>query len=365
MILKTQNLKNDQRVLKEINSLTTNGANVEILVARDCDLTEQELGYKLHENKIWGGAAPKNIIIRIIGVIQFYILSILFIKKNMKSYQGFWVCDPIMFGLVYLLKLIKKDKIIIWDHHELPPTWFMKSKFLMSLFQKSYEKTDIIIHCNASRKFYLEEKLGYKHPKYYILNNYPKIENNYLNSNLEKSSTEWINQNPNFVYLQNCLQDDRNGAVIIKALLKKGFNIFHAGKINLDYLYKNEIQPDNKKLHLAGYLSFSQINTVLTQCKFTVICYKKDSLNQIYCDANRLYQAMSIGVGIIIGDNPTMVEATENYENKIIINGDGSNEDSLIKAINQISNKSISKLPLILDWELQDENFKEILAIMK
>lgn len=359
MILKTQNLRNDQRVIKEIRSLTECGANVEVFVAKDCNMTETELNKPMKEVNIIGGAAPKNIFIRILGVFDFYIKSLFYIIPKKSKINKYWICDPIMFGLVLLIKMIDFKSKIIWDHHELPPTWFLNNKFLLIFFKLAYKKADIVIHCNQSRRDYLENILNFKHGNSYIISNYPDVLGEVEEERLQEESENWINDKK-FIYLQNCLQEDRNGAVIIKALIGQGYYIYHAGKINKNYLEVNGVDPNHKQLKLGGYLSFKQINRVLKKCEFTVICYKKNSLNQIYCDANRLYQAMALGTPLIIGDNPTMIESTINYHSKIILAGDGSEIESFLNL--PIEFDSIRN-PLVYSWKVFYNDFQEIVKI--
>lgn len=353
MVLKTQSLKNDQRVLKELASFKKLGAEVDVFVAKDCDLSQSNFDYPLYETKIFGGAAPSRIIVRIIGILQFYIKAMSFIA--FKSYSVVWVCDPIMFLLVLALKKIKPELKVVWDHHELPPSWFLKNKVLMRFFKKAYRNSDIIIHANSSRKKYLENCLNIKAKESYIISNYPS---NNMNSEeiLDDEAEAWLKKSKPFIYLQNSLQENRYGYQVIRAALGSGYKIFHAGKINKDYLDKYDLYNDD--VYLAGYLSVNQINRVLKECDFTVILYKQDSLNQIYCDANRLYQSMYFGVPLIIGDNPTLVEATKKYRDCIVLKDDGR---SFKLTDDIIFNKSKYRAPLVYSWCEYDAIFIKVL----
>jgi len=61
MVLKTQSLKTDQRVLKEIRSLKKYGAQVDVFVAKNCNMTQERLGCKIYDISNLGGAATQNI----------------------------------------------------------------------------------------------------------------------------------------------------------------------------------------------------------------------------------------------------------------------------------------------------------------
>lgn len=358
MVLKTQSLKNDQRVLKEMKSLSKNGANVHVFAAKDCDCNESDIGYPLNIVNIFGGAAPKNLLKRLVGVVEFYLKCIFFLLFNKNKFDKYWICDPIMFGLVLLIKIFNPKGRVVWDHHELPPDWFVKRKILMKFFKLAYKKADVVIHCNNSRKNYLENRMNFKHPLSYMINNLPE-DSNIEEEELSLEAEIWIKENK-FVYLQNCLQDDRNGKEVINALVSKGYSVFHAGKINNEYLKNNNI--DLSKIFLGGYLSYKQINRVLSKSLFTVVLYKMDSMNQIYCDPNRLYQTINLGVPVIIGSNPSMQEICKEYSNKIILQDDGSDKILLGKAINDIKIHLNTRSPLPMAWNKFDDIFKAVVA---
>ncbi|MGQ1615499.1 glycosyl transferase family 1 [Acinetobacter baumannii] len=356
MVLKTQSLKTDQRVLKEIRSLKKYGAQVDVFVAKNCNMTQEQLGCKIYDISILGGTATQNIFLQIIGILQFYINFLFFLLG--KNYKKIWVCDPIMFGIVYLIKVMKPSSIVIWDHHELPPSWFMKNKLLMYFFKKAYLKADIIIHANEPRQKYLEKKLGTNAIYSYIISNYPeKVV--YEEAFLNPVGEDWLSENEKFIYLQNSLQDNRYGQEVIKAAIACGYKVFHAGKIDSNYIEKHNLDP--KKIYFAGYLSIEQINRVLKKCCFTIVLYKQNSLNQIFCDANRLYHAMSLGVPLIVGNNPTLVEATEGYKNFVCLDDDGRDSESLKLAITKLLKDMQRREPKVFCWASYDRIFEEIL----
>lgn len=353
MILKTQNLKNDQRVLKELDSLSKAGASPEVFVARNCDTPKEYFKYPINDTSIVGGASTPSKSLQAIGILQFYSNAIKFIVS--KNYSLIWICDPIMFLLVSIVKKIKPHTKVVWDHHELPPSWFLESKFLMQLFRRAYKSADIVVHANDSRKRYLEHLLNHQKKFTYIISNYSDSQT-MDEEKLDDSGEEWLEKAGNFIYLQNSLQENRYGAEVITAALQAGLKVFHAGKIDQAFIDKYSL--NSKDLYLSDYLNIKQINRVLKSCAFTVILYKQNSLNQIYCDANRLYQAMSVGAPIIIGNNPTLIESSSNYEDKLIL--DCITQQSLEKAMKSFSNKAFKREPILFSWSIYDTAFTEI-----
>lgn len=356
MILKTQNLNNDQRVIKEINSLRKCNNSVDLFVATDVKADNGFKDINIKYTSILGGPAPKHVLIRILGVFQFYINALFFIFFSKKKYNAIWISDPIMFGLVFLVKILfLKRKFVIWDHHELPPSWFVNNRLLMLIFKFGYQSANIVVHANEPRRKYIENVMNYTHSNGYIISNFP---NNFDVDEelLDPKAEEWI-KTTKFIYIQNSLNENRFGADIIRCANELGFSVFHAGKVDNKYIKKSEINVSN--VFLAGYLTPKQINRALNQCEFTVIFYKQNSLNQVFCDANRLYQAMSVGAPIIIGNNPTLIDATINYRDKIILNFDGGDISALKIAF---SKKHFDKKrqAIVCSWNIYDDYFKSI-----
>lgn len=354
MILKTNNLSKDQRVLKEIESLQEIDFFSTLLVAHNDTTNSKKYSFPIHSIKLYGGATPKKTVIRVIGASQFYFKAIKYILKNKHNYL--WVNDPIMFPLIVMARTLKPSIKIIWDHHELPPEWFLNSLFFKYIFKLSYRYSDIVIHANKPRKEYLESILKFKHKSSYILSNYPKI-NSCLSFEvtLPKDAETWI-QEGKFIYIQNSLQENRFGHIIINAAIELGYKVIHAGKIDYEYIEKYGLK--SKNVLFTGYLEPYQINKLLNYCELTVILYKQNSYNQKYCDANRLYQAMYFGTPLIIGNNPPLVDATQGYNLVEIV--DTINKSSLKKAIINITEKKncVNKSPTRLDWAEYDRYFK-------
>ncbi|WP_180063324.1 glycosyl transferase family 1 [Acinetobacter sp. YH16042] len=357
-VLKTRNLMQDQRVLKEIKSLKKQDVIVDVYAATDYEIDQKNINFPVTEIKIFGGAAPSNIFVRILGVLHFYVKFIFYFLITKDKYSKIWICDPIMFGLVVLIKFISPKVFVIWDHHELPPDWFSGNKFLIYLFKIAYKKSDVIIHCNNSRKDFLESRILFKHSKCFIINNVPEsveIEE----ENLSLDAEHWIKENlGKIVYLQNCLQEDRNGSVAIKAILGQGYKVFHAGNISESYLTENKIELND--VYLGGYLSYKQINRILNKSLFTIVLYKMNATNQIYCDPNRLYQAMNLGIPVIVGNNPSMVEILSHYKNKLILSDDGSNQDELEQSIGVFTKEKYENQRIPMSWKQFDSVFLEI-----
>ncbi|MDW1832295.1 hypothetical protein ACF8FL_15120 [Vibrio sp. zbq_19] len=322
LFIKTKSFLNDRRTHKEISLLKEIGKNVEVILSCDDDIELRNYDYKIRRINIPGGAANSNFIIRMFGAIYFSILSV--ILSNKGKGKTYWVADPIMFILVIMLSFFKGR--IVWDHHELPPSWIFNNKLLKLLFRTAYKRCFLIVHTNRERQKKLEEWLGNSFiARSVVMKNLP--DRSGVNSVEEVEGVEeWI-RGREFIYLQNSFVSARCGANIYKAALENDLLIVHAGNsLDYDYLFKEGIDEDEfkKNVFLCGNLELKQINYLLQRCKMTVVFYKETSLNQVYCEPNRVYQAMANNSYILSGCNPTLVDILSIYPNCHILDSDGS-----------------------------------------
>lgn len=333
-IVKTQSLKSDHRVRKELNLLKNNFEKIRVIYSSNDDY---DLEFEQKKIRLPGGAAHRNLAIRLMGAIYFSLYSffLLVFSKNNKS---IWVCDPILFPLVYMLAF--RGFYVVWDHHELPPGWVLNSKIFRFVFKLSYRSCRVNFHANEARKNYLENILNIESNNSYVLRNYPSY-----NDFSSEYSDIVIPKTKPIAYLQNSLIKERCGGELCRALIDLGYYIIHAGssfdqKYMLSYVSEREMQEN---IQLCGNLPLSTINTILSQSDITLIFYRDNSINQKFCEPNRVYQAMLLNVKIVAGNNPTLVEAMDGYANHVIANTDGHN---IIEIKNSITKAKSIKLEI-------------------
>lgn len=321
--VKTRSIDTDRRVQKELKCLSKNFDKINLIYAANDNISDDK--FFTRKVNILGGGAPKNALIRFFGALQFCIFSFFYLLFKRKRKNMIWVCDPVLFPLVLLLSKLKYQ--VVWDHHELPPAWVLKSKVVTFLFKIAYSSSFASIHCNQSRKLYLESMLNFSHQTSFNMPNYPDEFEMHRKKHVEFPSC-FIDKK--LVYLQNSMIPQRCGTQVLDALKKCGYKAIHAGS---SY---NIQDKHNELIHDLGVLSLEEISYCLDSSIFTIVTYKDESLNQKYCEPNRIYHAMARGIFIIAGNNPTIVEILSEYPNKVILKDDGSDVSSIINAIKKI-----------------------------
>lgn len=358
--IKTKNINVDRRAQKEWRSLTLCGESINLIYCSDVDAEPRPEWASSSKVSILGGAAASNIFLRLMGASVFSISSMVRSFRFRRD-RKHWVNDPVLFLLVILLSVFRNN-FIIWDHHELPPCWILKYKTTKFLFKLAYQRSDIVIHANNQRKNFLENELSFAHGESIVLGNFP------LKSEVQELQSVKLNEVSldDYIYLQNCIGENRCDLEIFRAVKAAGLKAVHAGGIDPKRLrwLTNEL-GGLEFCEFVGVRSIPEINYLLKNSICTLIFYKNVSMNNWLCEPNKLYQAVAQNCTIIGGNNPPIVNFLSNYENSILCFTDGSNSADILDAV--LSLQGLRNKPLIermgsssFYWECYDELFKKI-----
>lgn len=338
LYLKTISFARDNRAKKEIESLVKCGVEVEAVVFCDDVAPTEYAGARISQYRGLKKSAPATLALRATAALRFSLFAVRHARRVATATDGqilHWVADPILFPLVIGLQKSKCGDVL-WDHHELPPPWILSGNVMTNLFVKAYKAADIVVHANQSRHNYLEEKIGAKALQVKIINNYPKASDLLFEKQID-SLTDMVKKEQ-FVFLQNSLTENRCGPAIFSAIKKAGLKVIHAGNVSSQEKAKLEASVGgiDQFCVFAGSLSLPEISWLLRRAFCTIICYKKTSANQEYCEPNRLYHAMGMGTRIIAGDNPTMAEEIMKYTNGIILPDDGTESKGVFRSLQEL-----------------------------
>ncbi|GAB2457552.1 hypothetical protein GCM10027082_05120 [Comamonas humi] len=339
LYLKTISFARDNRAKKEIESLVKTGAEVEAVVFCDDVAPAEYAGARIIQYRGLEKSAPAHLALRAAAALRFSFFALRYARRASAATSGktlHWVADPILFPLVIGLKKCGCGDVL-WDHHELPPTWVLRGGAMTNLFVKAYQAADIVVHANQSRRNYLEEKIGARARRAEIINNYPKVSD--LSSEKAIDALAGMVEKEKFVFLQNSLAENRCGPSIFAAVKQAGLKIIHAGNVTAAQkaALESKVGGIDQFCIFAGSLSLPEISWLLRRACCTVICYQQTSANQIYCEPNRLYHAMGMGTRIIAGNNPTMAEELENQAEGVVLADDGMDAQGIFAALEKMA----------------------------
>lgn len=332
LIIFSEGLEYDDRIRKEMLSIQSLFPDLtfKVFVLFDNGKNVSEEGvtsygvpyksYKLKSRELFKGGSFK------------YLKTIEFTMKvfpDIKDFDAVW-CGEIATAL--FLEVIH-NKPLLWDLHELPMLLLgssLRRRFLRHLFSKC----SVVLHANQDRIEYLKSLGVIEDPeKHYALRNYP----NFYDVDKEYdekyySFVDWKG-NRECVYLQGLFAERRAPFETISAVMDFGslaavvVGSFDKGVLEvLKSKYGNAIK---ERIFFAGKIPQLKIPQYVSQCSFSMVFYKHVNANNIYCEANRFYQSLLMGVPVICGNNPPMKRIIDEYGCGVCVNDDGNSIEKI------------------------------------
>lgn len=289
------------------------------------------------------------------------------IKGDLKQYDAIWCADTETF----LFALLLKHKPILWDLHELP-TIFMNSWWKKILFRFVERKVTVMLHANKPRLQYLNTiGMVRNMDKQFVLRNYPdfnEIDDEY--DDTYNHFVQWVGDE-NCVYLQSIVSPDRADEESIGAVLSiPNLKAVVVGKVGagrmerFEQLFGKDVL--SKRVFFAGMQKQLKTPQYIRKCVMSLVFYKNTSMNNWYCEPNRLFQNINNGNPVVVGLNPPMKEIVDKYHVGVCADTDGSDKEKIVLAIKttleNIDNikKNIEAAQGLWMWGSQDSLIKSI-----
>lgn len=368
MVIKTEGLEYDDRVRKEILTVQKLFPQVKYKIyAMLPDNKEREgmTKYGVPYKSIYISAREKYPSAQktTLKAWQFYKA----VKKDVKDYDAVWVANVD----AAFVPMFLKHKCIVWDLHELPlqftGNWPMKQ-----LLRHTFNRCKLVLHANPQRADYLES-IGVvdDRSKHFALRNYPNFDD------VDNARDEKFNQfvkwkgNRNCVYLQGLSEERRAAYESVAAVMKQDDLVAVViGKMFPEAFnrLKEEFGEEylNSKVFFVGKVPQLKIPQYVAECQLSLVFYKNVQPNNWFCEANRFYQAVILGVPVVVGANPPMKELVERYKFGVSINSDGSVIEDISSGITNVLDKyGYYKLNILknrdnLLWSKQEDQIKKL-----
>ena len=255
------------------------------------------------------------------------------IEKELVKFDAVWCANDDALVTVALTS----NKRVLWDLHEIPAaltgSW-LKRKLLRYLFTRC----KVVVHANPQRKQYLESIGVISQPEnHYSLRNYPNFDDgDKVFDETYSRFIEW-KKDRKCIYLQGLDQDRRSAYESIQAVMK-GTDLcaivvgnFHGP--SKDRLLSEYGENLKERICFIGRIPQMKIPQYVGQCFMSMIFYKNVSPNNWYCEANRFYQSIILGLPVVTGNNPSMKELVDEYGFGVSIDDDGRDVKKIIGGI--------------------------------
>lgn len=366
MLARTSGLEYDDRIRKEILSLQSMGYSVRVLANYTDNksrrgTTSDGVQFKVY-SLLTRSILPSS---KFLPVKMFEFWLRVFFETLFERFALVWVHEEYM-ALNILIKPVRGK--YIFDLHELPEKLVANEK-MINLYRIIEDKCYKLIVANEDRLRYMNELGIIKHiSKYNILNNYPdKVFHNIPFENLPIQVQAIIDNTP-YILMQGGGHDSRYPIEILTAVKTHGkFKAIIVGPVSkgIKEIIENEF---NDIVFLTGYVKQLELSKYIDNAWASVILYGHSDFNNIYCEPNRLYQALNRGIPVIVGNNPPMKRIVENTGAGVVLENDGRSVDEIINGILKLeseytyikscAHKSRDKFI----WEIQHQVFTEIVS---
>jgi len=318
----------DQRVYKEVKSMTKNGHNVEIITP-----------HKITENK-----KIDNIVVHCIGTTgPFGFTALKILRKALQRKYDLFYChelDPLVYS--WILKKITKTPTI-WDCHEyLVPMKRELQGNLSALLTKiainfAAPKTDHIITVDNT----LGKQLNRFGPVT-VIPNYPTI------LDFPLSNTKKEKKNPNILYV---------GSLTKERGLKKMIKAYHIVKEDIDAeltiiggFYDSQLEKwakeydskNNLNIKWKGWVNYTELAPHFTEADIG-LCILQDSERYMKAIATKIFEYLIMGLPVITSKGHMSDKLIQ--KGRCGISVDSSSETEIAKGILYLLNKeSIKKM---------------------
>ncbi len=335
IVLYTGNLKNDDRVRKIAESCSIcSSVNFVIIDSLNSDrkgIVFDKFSYssfKLKSRELFPNGK-----LTILKSLEFYLRT----RKLLTKYDFIWVCDEEpLFHLIFT-----PSQKIIWDLHEHPARLARPFILFKTLLRYIENRLRYIIHANQYRKDVLINMNVFRNiEKSLVLRNFPDkkfVEASSILSDKFLDFKFWL-KNESYVFVQGISSNERYPIETIKAIIfSTNLKIVIVGSFNYEFRRKLEENSDFRsfkdRIFYTGVIDILQISPFIKNAMFSIVFYSTKSINSEFCEPNRFFQPLAMGIPVIVGENPTMREIVETFDNGISVKTDGNDIDAIITGI--------------------------------
>lgn len=366
MILYTQGLEYDDRIRKEILSITGKhpGITFEIFAVTPQNKAGDgvtDYGVTYHLPYLKSRDKYKSGTHTLAKAYDFYRS----VSPQLKRFDAVWCADIETFLFPAFLP---KNKPLVWDLHELPAQ-FMGRGFMRKIFRYLSGRCNLIYHANESRINCLKE-LGMLSPKTpnVAIRNFPSenLKDEYTPAfNKFEELKKWLNGRK-CIYLQGVSSMIRRPVESVSAVMESNE---YCGVVVGDFpeqafrAISEKYSPKTikEKIFFAGKVPQVQTKNFIAECTMGLVFYETTSLNNTYCEPNRMFQTIMMGKPVVVGYNPPMKDLVERYDVGKALISDGSDINEIVSAISEIDKDynqfktNTEKAREYITWEAQED----------
>ncbi len=359
VIARTVGLEFDDRIRKQCIALQKI-AELFIYVnfadnRKECGVTSYGVPYRSFKLKTRDLLPSGKLLL--IKSLELYIA----IKKHLKNYDYVFAHEE----YTYLFPLLSKISKCVWDLHEIP--FRFESRIMKLFFHYIERKSKRIHHANPYRIEYLNSNKTIKYPrKHVVVRNFPDQRFILAKETDGEYSrfTKWLGGNA-YVYLQGLSNPMRYPINTILSIMNscnlKAIVVGHFDRMaKMKLIETFSEQKLRERIFFRGMVDQLHIPAYVKNATFSIVLYNTKTPNNRYCEPNRMYQSIALGVPVIVGCNEPMKDMVKEHSFGFVLNSDGKDINEIGNAISTVMENIIFYRKCILEgrdkifWEQQE-----------
>jgi glycosyltransferase involved in cell wall biosynthesis len=377
MVINTSGLAYDDRLRKECDSLQRVGARPEILALERRNQPGQGSTDSDHPYRTLGLASRRwlphhrGLVVKLLELYGRMVADLLRRRPDVA-----WVHDPDLGGVVaagILLRRLGVIQRVVWDQHELPPMTMLRSTAGRALLAETMSRCDAIVVANRERGIHLAEVLGPRvATRMHSLDNYSDaVFNDRPAGRLPAELRDWLGGR-SFLLAQGGANPRRFLDELVTAVLRRSDvalvvvgPYLEAAMSRLRSRFGAELAA---RVHFTGLVPQMELINYIDEAIASVVLYDLGVLNSRLCAPNRLYQALSRGVPVLVGCNPPLARVVTEHACGVVLEQDGRDVEDLAQGLQTLlANAGTLRARTracrgLFAWESQDPVVASILA---
>ena len=339
-------MRNESRVLKEVNSILNDNIASKVYIASlHADDLEEEKIYRdnliLNRFKLSSRKLSKNLVVQVFKYFEFiYRVALFYRKKDIKMVNIHAIA---LLPLGVLLKYLYKATLV-YDTHELETETNdgngLRKKLTKFMEKGLIKKCDKVFVVSENIANWYEKEYNIKRP--IVVKNAPRLidskKTNHFRENLN------IKDDSIIVLYQGGLSKGRGVDLLLDVFKKRDDDkvvIVFMGYGQLEEEIKTA-SKENNNIFFHPAVATEIVLDYTSSADIGMHMIKNTCLNHYYCLPNKLFEYAMVGLPVIVSNMKEMRELVEMYEMGIVVVDE--RRDSLNSAIDKILESDIKQM---------------------
>lgn len=380
MLLNTSGIQYDDRVRKECASLLRRGWTPMVCAVESANQARgwSDLGgtrvrsIALRTRSVFRQA--KGLVFKVAEMYLSFAAQLLRVRPAVV-----WVHNVELAGFVpfcLMMRGLGLVKQVIWDQHELPSAGMFRWWWQRRIWNWLMWSCDGVVVAAAGRREWLEERtVGESKHRVVVLENFAdEVFADLPLQALPDLVSAWVGDQGYWLAQGGGAPGRPLEPLVESVMVMQGHKLVVVGPVAPRTLARLEARFGSVLgtwVWFTGMVPQMEVARYIDHAVASVVLYSRDSDNNWWCAPNRLYQALSRGIPVVVGANPPMRRAVEETGAGVVLAGDGADADDVACALRTLDaardgtrQKAMAARRRYL-WESQDPVFDTMLQSVR